>query len=681
MKKKLFNKKGSTMIMLVIAIAVISLLGTSILAVTLLNYKIKLANTEMKAAFYLSESGLDKAYANAYDLIVRGVQKADEKADSFVDDFTPEKMYELIEEGKTTGDFTYLLPKASGEDIVYSYDENAIQEEAKRIFEQEYKDVILAEGVHGSEDDIADVLRNASDADLIVEVTNEPLSFSGNTMTVGIESEYTSDKGTKKTTAVNLIVDLPKYNESYTVETKIVDVNPFWLKALAAENLNIYNSSTFKGNVYVEENLNVNSAGINPRFNNNLAVRGYTGSGDYLNENKGIRLNASSTTNVSNVFAKNILLTASGAKFRADSLGSKIYVRDDMEINSNNQTVYINGSYYGFSDGSGSSTPDTSSGININETSGLNLTITGGLYLHGTSYVDVYNASGYKYQTGESLSVKGNYRAYLQPLLNYSLSGGKDLRNIGFTDYGHLRLADYFTDGSPLIYAHKADYINYYQSEYGGLTIPAGINISGTTRTLGSAINGGVLTPASYDPFNAAHRKDFDDAEKEYNKQTERLGYDKDVDGNNITGSLTFSNQINNNLTAMTSLEIDEINNLSPLNYIHLINDGSSITLNAEKYKGLIISNGNVTIGSDVESFEGAIISGGTVTIQGSQPKTFTFNKNLVSKIIAEKDLYKSVFDGSVSVEKLNITTFTADGEGGNIDYTNLLKFNNWKIK
>ena len=50
--------------------------------------------------------------------------------------------------------------------------------------------------------------------------------------------------------------------------------------------------------------------------------------------------------------------------------------------------------------------PDTSSGININETSGLNLTITGGLYLHGTSYVDVYNASGYKYQTGESLSVK-----------------------------------------------------------------------------------------------------------------------------------------------------------------------------------------------------------------------------------------------------------------------------------
>ena len=71
MKKKLFNNKGSTMVMLVIAVAVISLLGTSILAVTLMNYRIKLANTEMKTAFYLSESGLDRAYENAYKLIVR----------------------------------------------------------------------------------------------------------------------------------------------------------------------------------------------------------------------------------------------------------------------------------------------------------------------------------------------------------------------------------------------------------------------------------------------------------------------------------------------------------------------------------------------------------------------------------------------------------------------------------
>ena len=83
-----------------------------------------------------------------------------------------------------------------------------------------------------------------------------------------------------------------------------------------------------------------------------------------------------------------------------------------------------------------------------------------------------------KISDGESLSIKGNYRAYLQPLLNYSLSGGKDLRDVGFTDYGHLRLADHFNDGNPLVYAHKADYINFYQSEYGGLTIPAGINIS-----------------------------------------------------------------------------------------------------------------------------------------------------------------------------------------------------------
>lgn len=319
MKKKLFNNKGSTMVMLVIAVAVISLLGTSILAVTLMNYRIKLANTEMKTAFYLSESGLDRAYENAYKLIVTAVTDANDAANEFVDSFDDDKMLDLIE----ARDFNYLEPKTFSEDTVYKYDESAIQEAAKDIFEKEYVDVILAKGSYIGDDDIADVLRNASDDDLIVEVTNEPLSFSGKEMTVGIESEYTSDKGTKRITAVNLIVEIPKYNESYAIETKIVDVNPFWLKALAARRLDIENSSTFRGDVFVEENLNVNSSGINPKFNNVLAVRGYTGASDVPDEDKGIRLNDSSTANVSNVFAKNILLTAPGARFRADSSGSK----------------------------------------------------------------------------------------------------------------------------------------------------------------------------------------------------------------------------------------------------------------------------------------------------------------------------------------------------------------------
>ena len=666
------------MLMLVIAVAVISMLGTSILAVTLMNYKIKLANTEMKEAFYLSESGLDNAYANAYELIVDAVEEADKEAQDFIESFTPEKMLDLIE----LGDTAYLLPKTLDEDIVYSYDENEIQKDAKIKFETVYKNFILAEEDYHDKDNIADILRNASDVDLIVDVINEPLLFSGNSMIVEIESEYTSDKGIRKTTSVSLLVDVPKYNESYTVVTKKVDVNPFWLKALAARNLNIESSSIFKGDVYVEENLNVNSSGINPKFHNVLAVRGYTSTADERDENKGIRLNAFSTTNVSDVYAKNILLTVSGAKLRADTAGSKLYVRDDLEIKSSNHIVYINGSYWGFSDGSIYGTADSSSGININETTGLSFTITENLYLNGTSYIDVVNSSGKKYQTGESLSVKGNYRAYLQPLLNYSPSdGGSDLRNVGFADYGHLRLADNLGYGIPLIYSHKADYIYYYQSEYGGLDT-AGININGNTMTLGSSISGGVLKKASYDPINPTDRAnaDFEGAKYKYLMHTERLGYDKDVNNNLISASLTFSNQINDNLTAMTSQEINDINNDDPLNYIYINNSTGDIKpLTEESYKGLIITNGNLVIDSSVKSFEGAIICGGTVTIKGGV-KTFKYNKNLVSKIISDKDLHKSIFAGKMSVEKIDITTFEAD-EGGNTDFTNLLSFKNWKIK
>lgn len=673
MKKKLFNNKGSTMLILVIAIAVISLLGTSILAVTMMNYKIKLANTEMKEAFYLSESGLDKAYEKAYDLIVKAVQKADEKADSFVDDFDADRMFELIEEGQTTGDFTYLLPKIPGEGIVYSYDENAIQDEAKDLFEQEYKDLILGEGYYTSEDDIADVLKKASEGDTLkVIVTNEEsLEFTDNSMIVGIESEYISEKETKKTTAVNLIVDVPKYNESYTVETKTVDVNPFWLKVLAAGNLNINNSSTFNGDVFVEENLNVNSAGINPEFKNNLAVRGYTGTADEYDENKGIILNTNSTTYVNNVYAKNILLTGSGAKFRAESGNAQIYVRDDMEINNSNQIVYIDGSYYGFSDGGLSSGyHDRSSGININDITGLRFTITKNMYLHGTSYVNVSNSL--KYQTGESFSVKGNYRAYLQPLLEYAPSdGGADLRYVEFEDYEHLRLADHLSGGGTFTAMHKADYIYYYHNrDYGDLTIPEYVNIGGTILTLGSYINGGNLKASVY---TIPDRDIFTGFRKEYEKETGGLGYTTDINNGNSIGVLKFSEEIK---------YINLIEDDDPLNFIYINSGGGSLTLDKVKYKGLIITNGHVIIDPGVESFEGAIISSGTVTIQGGQPKTFRYNKNLVSTIIADNDLHTTVFKDSVSVGELNITTFTTeDGEGGNIDFTNLLNFRNWQIK
>lgn len=643
MKKKLLSKKGSTMVMLVVAIGVISILGTSVLGVTMMNYKIKKVNSDIKQSFYLSESGLDKAYVNAYNFVATAVDVSNTEAKNFVEQFTPEKLYEWPIDSPYIDFYTDIEGN-----IIYSYDEVEIQKAAKLKFEDKYREIILKPG-----DSIVEKLEEPSesnpDEELIVNVTNEdPLEFVDKKMTVKIESEYTS-KDITRTTAVNLVVEVPKYNESYTVTTKLIPVNPFWTKVIAAENLSIESDSEFDGEVYVSNNLSVDG---NSLFMKNLAVKG------------DISINGNNELTTNDVFASNINMEGVGAEF-ATSAGTNVHVRDDLEIKNKNQKVNINGSYYGFSDGRDSTTPDNSSGINVNETDGLILNITDKLYLFGTSYVNVVNSAGKKYQTGESLSVKGNFRAYLQPLYSPDIS---KLSNMNFVDYQYLRFADSFADGSTFSAMDKADYIRNYQDEYGGLSVPLGIDINASkTVSLGSTMDTWSFKGSTY---TIGDNIEFSNAKDRFEKQTERLGYD--------VGNMLFSDQVK--LSNLPTNIIDETNSL---NYIYINKGTDTKTLTAENYKGLIITNGNIVISDSVKSFEGAIIAGGTVTIEGNlNDKTFTYNRDIISKIIDEENLHTTVFAGSASVGTVTRLTFESDENAGkNVDFSSLLKFNSWKIK
>ncbi len=645
MKKKLCSKKGSTMVMLVVIIGIISILGTALLGVTMVNYKIKRANTDIKQSFYLSESGLDKAYAVAYEYVAEAVREANEEAKDFLSEFTPENMeYWMVEEPS----FIAVDKDDEGNDI-YSYKDAVIQEAAKIKFEDKYMSYISS-GIAGG---IEGVTESDSEKSLIVTVANEDnLEFVNKKMSLELESEYMKE-GISKTTAVNLTLEVPKYNESYTITTQKIPVNPFWTKVIAAKDLVVKDNSVFDGKVYVSNEVKIDRNGAAAQFKDELAVKGDMYIGD------------SSSAKVSDISVTNILMTGKGAALTTFS-NSKLQVKDDLEVENENQTVNIDGSYYGFSDGRYSSHPDSSSGININEAKGLTLRITGDLYILGTSYVDVTNSSGKYYQTGESLSIKGNYMAYLQPLFSPD-----DIRfegtNIKFSDYQYLRLADGFLGGGTMATWDKADYIRNYQNEYGGLRVPGGINVN-RAITLGSYVSNSELKVDkwAYDVYKNV----FDDAERRYNKATDRLGYD--------AGTMKFSEQVK-----LSNLESD-IEETDELGYYVYIQKGTgSKTFNERNCKGLIITNGDVVFGNNVESFEGAVVSGGTVTILGnSAGKNFKYNKDIVSKIIADNKLHTTVFDGSSKIDEVIRLTYTSDEDaGGNTDFSNLLKLNNWKIK
>lgn len=68
------NNRGSVLVMLIIVIAIVFAMGTSLLNIVFINYNIKKFNTETKQAFYLSENGLNESYIAARNLIEEAVE-------------------------------------------------------------------------------------------------------------------------------------------------------------------------------------------------------------------------------------------------------------------------------------------------------------------------------------------------------------------------------------------------------------------------------------------------------------------------------------------------------------------------------------------------------------------------------------------------------------------------------
>lgn len=678
MKKKLCNQNGSTLVMLVIAIGIISMLGTSILGVTMMNYKIKKTNTDIKEAFYLSESGLDKTYANAYDYVQEAVQESNELAKEFISEFKLENIEFL---SKTHPYYLCVIeiPIYDENNIKvgsnYEFNEEQIQKQAEIIFNSNFKSYI--------DNNISSLV---SSSNPVITINNLGWEYDSlnlyKELKLKVNSKYTNKDNIKKTTSVNLSIEVPKYNEPYLVSTKVIPVNPFLTKVVSGNNLTFSGNSEFNGHVYMTGNLISNTPSASSLFKGELSVK------------EDIKLDGNNSTLKSrDIYAKNILLNGSNVVLETTNEGNKVYVKDDLEINSSNQKVTINGSYYGFSDGTNSSGPDNSSGININEHSGLSLTITDDLYLYGTSYVNINDSL--KYQTGESISIRGNYLAYTQPLLDAAMtSEGRDLRDVEFQDYDYLTFVERFKNGSKLTAMDKAAYIKYYNLEYNDLTKPSNIDINiNKVHSIGSTIDKGAFVDAKYIVDDNAI---FKEAETKFNNQINQLGFINDYENKPI-GNILFANEIKLNNIPNT------IENSSNKEKFIYINKGTgTYTLSSGKYSGLIITNENINISNDVDfnglivttgninilgkfNLNGSIIAKGNITLAEAGVKTFNHNLSIVSNIIAEYDLHKSLFKDAKIVDTNTVTSFVINDEISdetiNVDFSRLLKLSNWQVE
>jgi len=172
------NDKGSTLVLLVIVMTIIIALGVSILDIAMMQYNIKKYNTEAKQSFYMSETGLNEAFVDAYKLIGEATEDSLIKAEEYL--------------------------------LLFPLNES----EAESIFKANYK-LYITVNLRNR------VLKSSNPA---VEVTNEnPLVFVDDMLTANVMSKYNS-VNIEKITFVDLIILVPGY---YYIKNNVFDISDY----------------------------------------------------------------------------------------------------------------------------------------------------------------------------------------------------------------------------------------------------------------------------------------------------------------------------------------------------------------------------------------------------------------------------------------------------------------------
>ncbi len=184
-----FKNNGSVLVLLVIIISVIMVLGVSLMSTTLLNYQIKKSNVEIKQSFYMSETGLNKAYAEMLLLIKEAADDSISKAEEYL----------------------FLNP----DDVISAAD----------LYKNNFKLYILSR--------ISTRINDNSNPEIII-INVASLYFIGDSLTVSVQSKYISSNNIEKTTKVDLKIMILNYSEAIS---ETIDYSNY----LKFDNYNIVN--------------------------------------------------------------------------------------------------------------------------------------------------------------------------------------------------------------------------------------------------------------------------------------------------------------------------------------------------------------------------------------------------------------------------------------------------------
>lgn len=749
------KRKGATLAYVIVVLAIIAVIGTAIVSLSLTNYKAMIVHGKKTQNLYMSESGLDKVQ-KALDILTAkaitygndAVAKEDASLSSEEDlksgGNKTDDGYKKISSEKEESQ-NKIFKKAYKEYIIKQLNPNSEVSKNEKVFLLENNKVKFNNNlIKMAEEDKNKEKNEEGNYDItLIDINNKKVS-NGSGLSGILNFKTTSDKDKKEEVSLRLDskfnvkesdgnknykdvsltfnIEVPDYNGAYKIE-EFPLYNVCSNGLVVGENLNIGTGSTLNvdGGIFVSANVvkdkeDLTSGNmVNKKDGDGVVINGGTlsvnngslvskndirlgGEGSNLkvgcetenSENNKSNLNLNDESKKSNSNLNNNLgvytgnLGINGDKIGFDKDVSKgniisnypVYAMNDLILNGKKSSINLNDGFYGLNS---NRTEDkltgkinNSSAIIVNTDdigNGSSIKIGQEAIIMGTAYI---NTKPEAYQTGESVSVKGNYIAYTV-----------DNGNVEFKYYNPLQLVKLDSVGE------KAKYFKDNVKNAKGTKHLDGISLPNNTTSIGATIS------------NNEVRQNNDNLDKTTGVRINQVNqYEKAI---NYIGSLINTTNNDNSEIEFPDKEVRKIVNIKESDgkltkaiiYIDSKNDkGGNLTI---KYgnstdvtdneinlgngigAGIIVTKKNVMLDSKDKSlkFNGTIITADNLDVKESKKIDLVYDDNIIKKIISQNyNYFKNLFRGQVCNNFITIKSQTNMSD----NTLNLVKTSNWEV-
>lgn len=705
------KKKGSTLIIAIMAVGFLAMVGAVVLSISLSDQKLRIQESNNTKNLYSSESGIEVAYKILEDVVKEAVKSGNDRVEEIKNDENNEINKAKVEERNTA--YTNFF-----KDSYSKYIEENLE---RKIENGDYSSAKVGEDTP--------------------KVVISSLKKDKEAFNIQLTSNFTSTKSTNKgSKAINVIykVNIPEYNRIIKVlENKnniIPQYNVINNIITCDGDLKLNNNGTvgFYGNIWCKGRPKSQSEIVNPAYDKYKGGIDFTGSGSAsvygeimtastfrANQKYGLIIDGNATEG--KVYAGNFYVgkenagdaDLSGYENRnVDASRSSIYLNNDLCINYSRTNLTL-GNFYGLNDKNYEENGvryRNSSSIIINamdvgkEDGKTRLTVNKKAYLMGTAYI---NTKPDSYQTGESVAVKGNYKAYTSQIDN------EKFKDAIFEYKAPLLLITKLKDGTPLTLEQKMQYIDLYNKN--NELDNKGIVLNGTNddiKSIGAYYDkDGKLKVGNY---TDGARNEIDKMKQEFASKVFMMGASATVEEfDEGKVKKTVENQFDwNNIKSIVERQGNVIDNNLILNadeskeiLIEVVNNDVKIKLANKEIKSyvsydngpvfLVVSKGNVRyeINEARHRLTCSVIAKGDVRINVNSGNTSIGNYDnsdnpLVTKGVNEiirkhfNDIFRNIFTKEAATNSSVNTTIETEYEIENpATVKDLIVKERWKLE